>query len=138
MEIPTSVARTVLVEHIINSFKETGIDLAKDQIAIQRIREAAEKTKIELSSTSQTETNLPFISSGPSGPQHINQKLLCSQFESLTAPLVQRAVGLCKKALTDACVKPSDINTSSLWVVLRVCRVWSRRSRASLVSPQRA
>ena len=93
----------VLVEHIINSFKkETGVDLAKDQMAIQRIREAAEKVKIELSSTSQTEINLPFISSGPSGLQHINQKLLRSQFESLTAPLVQRMVDPCKKALTDA------------------------------------
>ncbi len=101
----------VLVDHIINSFKkETGIDLAKDQMAIQRIREAAEKAKIELSSTSQTEINLPFISSGPSGPQHINQKLLRSQFESLTAPLVQRTVEPCKKALADAGIKPSDIN----------------------------
>jgi molecular chaperone DnaK len=101
----------VLVEHIINSFKkETGIDLSKDQMAIQRIREAAEKAKIELSSTSQTEINLPFISSGPSGPQHINQKLLRSQFESLTAPLVQRTVDPCKKALADAGIKASDIN----------------------------
>lgn len=101
----------VLVDHIINSFKkETGIDLTKDQMAIQRIREAAEKAKIELSSTSQTEINLPFISSGPSGPQHINQKLLRSQFESLTGPLVQRTVGPCKKALADAGVKASDIN----------------------------
>ena len=101
----------VLVEHIINSFKkETGIDLSKDQMAIQRIREAAEKAKIELSATSQTEINLPFISSGPSGPQHINQKLLRSQFESLTAPLVQRTVDPCKKALADAGIKASDIN----------------------------
>ena len=59
-----------------------GIDLAKDQMAIQHIREAAEKAKIELSSISQTEINLPFISSGPSGLQHVNQKLLCSQSES--------------------------------------------------------
>jgi molecular chaperone DnaK len=101
----------VLVDHIINAFKkETGIDLTKDQMAIQRIREAAEKAKIELSSTSQTEINLPFISSGPTGPQHINQKLLRSQFESLTAPLIQRTVEPCKKALADAGVKPSDIN----------------------------
>ncbi|KAH9976438.1 heat shock protein 70 [Lactifluus volemus] len=101
----------VLVDHIINAFKkETGIDLTKDQMAIQRIREAAEKAKIELSSTSQTEINLPFISSGPTGPQHINQKLLRSQFESLTASLIQRTVEPCKKALTDAGVKPSDIN----------------------------
>ena len=101
----------VLVDHIINSFKkETGIDLTKDQMAIQRIREASEKAKIELSSTSQTEINLPFVSSASSGPQHFNQKLLRSQFESLTAPLVQRTVEPCKKALTDAGVKASDIN----------------------------
>jgi molecular chaperone DnaK len=101
----------VLVEHIINSFKkQTGIDLSKDQMAIQRIREAAEKAKIELSSTTQTEINLPFISSGPSGPQHINEKLMRSQFESLTAPLIQRTVDPCKKALNDAGVKASEIN----------------------------
>ncbi|KAI0260139.1 heat shock protein 70 [Gloeopeniophorella convolvens] len=101
----------VLVDHLINSFKkDTGIDLSKDQMAIQRIREAAEKAKIELSSTTQTEINLPFISSGPSGPQHINQRLLRSQFESLTAPLIQRTIDPCKKALADAGVKASDIN----------------------------
>jgi molecular chaperone DnaK len=73
-----------LVDHIINTFKkDTGIDLTKNQMAIQRIREASEKAKIELSSTSQTEINLPFISSSPSGPQHINQKLMRSQFEDL-------------------------------------------------------
>ncbi|KAI9452377.1 heat shock protein 70 [Lactarius psammicola] len=101
----------ILVEHIINSFKkQTGIDLSKDQMAIQRIREAAEKAKIELSSTSQTEINLPFISSGPSGPQHINEKLMRSQFEALTAPLIQRTIDPCKKALNDAGVKASEIN----------------------------
>jgi hypothetical protein len=69
----------VLVDHIINSFKETGIDLAKDQMAIQPIRKAAEKAKVKLSSTCQTEVNLSFLSSGPSGPQHIDQKLLQSR-----------------------------------------------------------
>ncbi|KAH8984773.1 heat shock protein 70 [Lactarius hatsudake] len=101
----------VLVEHIINSFKkQTGIDLSGDQMAIQRIREAAEKAKIELSSTTQTEINLPFVSSGPSGPQHINEKLMRSQFEALTAPLIQRTIDPCKKALNDAGVKTSEIN----------------------------
>jgi len=100
----------VLVDHIINSFKkETGIDLTKDQMAIQRIREAAEKAKIELSSTSQTDINLLVISSGPSGPQHINQ-LLRSQVESLTAPLVQRTFEPSKKALADTGVKATDIS----------------------------
>jgi hypothetical protein len=100
----------VLVDHIINSFKkDMGIDLTKDQTAIQHIREASEKAKIELSSTSQTEINLPFISSDHSGRQHFSQKLTRSQFESLTARLVQRTVEPCK-ALADAGIKPSDIN----------------------------
>ncbi|KAF8270749.1 heat shock protein 70 family [Lactarius quietus] len=93
----------VLVEHAINSFKkQPGIDLRRDQMAIHRIREA----KIELSSTSQMEINLPFIS--------INEKLIHSQFESLTAPLIQRTVDPCKKALTDAGVKASKINEVTL------------------------
>jgi len=79
-------------------------------MAIQRIREAAEKAKIELSSTTQTEINLPFISADASGPRHINLKLLRSQFESLVAPLVQRTIEPCKKALSGAGVKPADVN----------------------------
>ncbi|EPQ55171.1 heat shock protein 70 [Gloeophyllum trabeum ATCC 11539] len=102
---------SVLVNHILNEFKkETGTDLSQDRMAIQRIREAAEKAKIELSSTSQTEINLPFITADASGPKHINHKLLRSQFESLVAPLVQRTIDPCKKALADAGVKASDIN----------------------------
>ncbi|KAF9501349.1 heat shock protein 70 [Pleurotus eryngii] len=101
----------VLVNHLLNEFKkESGIDLAGDRMAIQRIREAAEKAKIELSSTSQTEINLPFITADASGPKHINTKLMRSQFESLVAPLIQRTVDPCKKALSDAGVKPSEIN----------------------------
>ena len=79
-------------------------------MAIQCIREAAEKAKIELSSTSQTEINLPFITADASGPRHINSKLLRSQFESLVAPLVQRTVDPCRKALSDACIKASEID----------------------------
>ncbi|KAI0313308.1 heat shock protein 70 [Amylostereum chailletii] len=101
----------VLVTHILNEFKkESGIDLSGDRMAIQRIREAAEKAKIELSSTSQTEINLPFITADASGPKHINTKLLRSQFESLTKTLIDRTVDPCKKALVDAGVKASDIN----------------------------
>jgi molecular chaperone DnaK len=77
---------------------------------IQRIREAAEKAKIKLSSTTQTEINLPFITADASGPKHINTKLMRSKFESLVAPLIQRTVAPCKKALSDAGVKPSDIH----------------------------
>ncbi|KAJ7503013.1 heat shock protein 70 family [Mycena galericulata] len=101
----------VLVNHIVNEFKaENGIDLNGDRMAIQRIREAAEKAKIELSSTAQTEINLPFITADASGPKHINSKLMRSKFEALVAPLIQRTVAPCKKALADAGVKPSDIN----------------------------
>ncbi|KAJ3485262.1 hypothetical protein NLI96_g5084 [Meripilus lineatus] len=101
----------ILVQHILSEFKkQEGIDLAKDAMAIQRIREAAEKAKIELSSTQQTEINLPFITADASGPKHINLKFLRSQFESLVAPLIERTIDPCKKALTDAGVKASEIN----------------------------
>ncbi|KDQ57146.1 hypothetical protein JAAARDRAFT_194320 [Jaapia argillacea MUCL 33604] len=102
---------SVLVNFILNEFKkESGADLGNDQMAIQRIREAAEKAKIELSSTSQTEINLPFITVDVTGPKHVNLKLMRSQFESLVAPLIQRTVDPCKKALSDAGVKASEIN----------------------------
>ncbi|KAF8806585.1 heat shock protein 70 [Phlegmacium glaucopus] len=101
----------VLVNHILGEFKkEFGVDLKNDGMAIQRVREAAEKAKIELSSTTQTEINLPFITADASGPKHINTKLLRSQFEALVGPLIQRTVEPCKKALTDAGVKPNEIN----------------------------
>jgi len=101
----------VLVEHILKEFKkENGIDLSKDNMAIQRVREAAEKAKIELSSTQQTEINLPFITADASGPKHVNLKILRSQFESLVGPLIQRTVDPCKKALQDAGVKASEID----------------------------
>lgn len=100
-----------LVDFILTEFKkETGSDLSHDRMAIQRIREAAEKAKIELSSTTQTEINLPFITADASGPKHINYKLMRSQFESLVQPLIQRTVDPCKKALNDAGVKASEIN----------------------------
>lgn len=101
----------MLVDHILKEFKkETNIDLSKDTMAIQRIREAAEKAKIELSSTAQTEINLPFITADATGPKHINTKLMRSQFEALVAPLVQRTIEPCKKALADAGVKANSIN----------------------------
>ncbi|KAI9062386.1 heat shock protein [Trametes sanguinea] len=101
----------VLVQHILNEFKkETGLTLTEDAVALQRIREAAEKAKVELSSTTQTEINLPFITADASGPKHINLKVLRSQFESLTANLIQRTIEPCKKALSDAGVKASEVN----------------------------
>ncbi|CAH6718412.1 import motor subunit, mitochondrial [[Candida] jaroonii] len=100
-----------VVRNIVETFKkESGIDLEKDRMAIQRIREAAEKAKIELSSTVSTEINLPFITADASGPKHINQKITRAQFESLVEPLVKRTVEPCKKALKDAGLSTSDVS----------------------------
>lgn len=100
----------VLVEHLVNEFKrESGIDLSKDRMAIQRIREAAEKAKIELSSTSQTDISLPYITADASGPKHINSKMSRAQLESLVGKLIDRTIDPCKKALSDAGVKPNEI-----------------------------
>ncbi|CCE89026.1 Piso0_001824 [Millerozyma farinosa CBS 7064] len=100
-----------IVRSVVDSFKkETGIDLEKDRMAIQRIREAAEKAKIELTSTVSTEINLPFITADQSGPKHINQKLTRAQFESMVEPLVKKTIEPCKKALKDAGLSTSDIS----------------------------
>ncbi|KAK0562490.1 Hsp70 ATPase ssc1 [Tilletia horrida] len=99
-----------LVEHLVKEFqKENNIDLSKDRMAIQRIREAAEKAKIELSSTTSTDINLPYITADASGPKHINMKFSRAQFETLVNKLIERTVEPCKKALNDAGVKPSEI-----------------------------
>ncbi|ACT57110.2 molecular chaperone DnaK [Candidatus Liberibacter asiaticus str. psy62] len=100
-----------LVEHICDTFKkENGIDLKQDTLALQRLKEAAEKAKIELSSTSQTEINLPFISANSAGAQHLNMKLTRAQFERLVNHLIQKTVEPCKKCLQDAGLSPSDID----------------------------
>ncbi|CUA74550.1 molecular chaperone DnaK [Rhizoctonia solani] len=100
----------VLVNHLLAEFKkESGIDLSQDRVAIQRIREAAEKAKIELSSSSQTEVNLPFITADATGPKHINTRITRAQFEKLVEPLIQRTIEPCKKALADAGVKASEV-----------------------------
>ncbi|CAH00047.1 Hsp70 family ATPase ECM10 [Kluyveromyces lactis] len=100
-----------LLREIVKQFKqETGIDLENDRMAIQRIREAAEKAKIELSSTVSTEINLPFITADASGPKHINIKFSRAQFEALTEPLVKRTIDPVKKALKDANLATSDVS----------------------------
>lgn len=100
----------VLVRHIVDQFKkDENMDLSKDRMAIQRIREAAEKAKIELSSTVQTEINLPFITADASGPKHINTKLTRAQFEKLVEPMIKKTVVPCEKALKDAGVTKSEI-----------------------------
>ncbi|KAL3232336.1 Import motor subunit, mitochondrial [Nakaseomyces bracarensis] len=100
-----------LLREIVSRFKtESGIDLENDRMAIQRIREAAEKAKIELSSTVSTEINLPFITADASGPKHINMKFSRAQFETLTEPLIKRTIDPVKKALKDANLSTSDIS----------------------------
>lgn len=100
-----------LVRYVVDEFKkESGIDLGNDRMAIQRIREACEKAKIELSSTVQTDINLPYITADASGPKHINTKLTRSKFETLVGDLVKRTIQPCEKAIKDAGVSTADIN----------------------------
>jgi molecular chaperone DnaK len=100
-----------LVEYLAAEFKkEQGIDLKNDKLALQRLKEAAEKAKIELSSSSQTEINLPFITADQSGPKHLTMKLTRAKFESLVDDLIQRTVEPCKAALKDAGLKAGEID----------------------------
>ncbi|KAK5101865.1 Hsp70 ATPase ssc1 [Lithohypha guttulata] len=100
-----------LVRHIVQNFKkDSGIDLSNDRMAVQRIREAAEKAKIELSSSSQTDINLPFITADASGPKHINMKMTRSQLEQLVDPLLSRTVEPVRKALKDAGMSAKEID----------------------------
>lgn len=99
-----------LVNFLSSEFKkEQGLDVSKDPMAMQRLREAAEKAKIELSSSLQTDINLPYLTMDSSGPKHMNLKLSRSKFESLVDGLIKRTVSPCQKALQDAEVKQSDI-----------------------------
>jgi molecular chaperone DnaK len=99
-----------LVRHFVQQFKkESGIDLSSDRMAIQRIREAAEKAKIELSSSLQTDINLPFITADSSGPKHINSKLTRAQLEAMVDPLINKTIEPVRKALKDANLQAKDI-----------------------------
>ncbi|MBI5936719.1 MAG: molecular chaperone DnaK [Betaproteobacteria bacterium] len=100
-----------LIDYIIDEFKkEQGVDLKKDVLALQRLKEAAEKAKIELSSGQQTEINLPYITADASGPKHLVQKITRAKFESLVDELVERTIEPCKVAIKDAGVKVTDIS----------------------------
>ena len=100
-----------LVSYLADEFqKEQGIDLRKDKLALQRLKEAAEKAKIELSSTTQTEVNLPFITADASGPKHLTMKLTRAKFEALVDDLIQKTVEPCRKALKDAGISAGEIN----------------------------
>jgi len=101
----------LIVEWMTAEFKKSdGIDLGKDRMALQRLKEAAEKAKIELSSVMETEINLPFITADASGPKHMTMKLTRAKLESLVEGLVQRTIGPLKQALADAGLKPSDVD----------------------------
>ena len=100
-----------ITNYIISEFKkDQGIDLANDKLAVQRVREAAEKAKIELSSASQTEVNLPFITADKSGPKHINMKMTRAKLEMLVGELIEKTLSPCKQALKDAGLSTKDIS----------------------------
>ncbi|HEU0004481.1 MAG TPA: molecular chaperone DnaK [Terriglobia bacterium] len=100
-----------VMDWIVDEFiKDQGIDLSKDKMALQRLKEAAEKAKMELSSVMETEINLPFITADASGPKHLTMKLTRARFEQLVEDLLQRSVGPCKQAIADAGVKPEQID----------------------------
>ena len=101
----------VIIDWMADEFKKSqGIDLRKDRMALQRLKEAAEKAKIELSSTMQTNINLPFVTADQSGPKHLDLTLTRAKFEQLSEALLERTVGPCKAALADAKLSPADID----------------------------
>jgi molecular chaperone DnaK len=100
-----------IIDYLADEFKkDQGIDLRKDRMALQRLKEAAEKAKCELSSSMETDINLPFITADQQGPKHLNMKLTRSKLEALCADLIDRTEGPCRQALKDAGLTPSDIN----------------------------
>ena len=100
-----------LIDYIVTEFKkDQGVDLSKDVLALQRLKESAEKAKIELSSSQQTEINLPYITADASGPKHLTMKITRAKFESLVDELIQRTMEPCRIAVKDAGVKVSDID----------------------------
>jgi molecular chaperone DnaK len=100
-----------IIDHLIEEFKkETGTDLSRDTLALQRLKDAAERAKIELSSGAQTEVNLPYITADASGPKHMNIKITRSKFEALVTDLVERSIEPCRQACADAGLRPSEID----------------------------
>jgi len=100
-----------IIEYVVNEFrKEAGVDLKNDVLALQRLKEAAEKAKIELSSSQQTDINLPYITADASGPKHLSMKLTRAKLESLVDDLIQRTVEPCRTAIKDAGVKLTDVS----------------------------
>ena len=100
-----------IMDHLVEEFKkENGVDLKKDMLALQRLKDAAEKAKIELSSSASTDINLPYITADASGPKHLNVKLTRAKFEAMVEKLIERSIDPCKVAMKDANVSASDID----------------------------
>src|SRR5205814_7808168 len=100
-----------IIDWIVGEFKkENGIDLGKDQMALQRLKESAEKAKMELSTLLETEVNLPFITADATGPKHLQMKRTRPRFEQMVEDIVQRSMGPCKQAMTDANVTPQKVD----------------------------
>src|SRR5213075_23550 len=100
-----------IIDWIVTEFKkENGIDLSRDQMALQRLKEAAEKAKMELSTLLETEINLPFITADATGPKHLQMRLTRARFEQMVEDILQRSMGPCKQAMKDAAVTPAQID----------------------------
>src|SRR6059036_3383810 len=100
-----------IIDWIVSEFKkENGIDLSKDQMALQRLKEAAEKAKMDLSTLLETDINLPFVTADATGPKHLQMKLTRARFEQMVEDILQRSIGPCKQAMSDAGVTPSQID----------------------------
>src|SRR4249919_392853 len=100
-----------VIDWIVNEFRKLeGIDLTKDRMALQRLKEAAEKAKMELSTVMETDISLPFITADATGPKHLSMKLTRAKFESLVDDLLQKTVGPCKQAIADSGVQASAID----------------------------
>lgn len=135
-----------LLNYLVGEFKkEQGIDLGKDQMALQRVREAAEKAKVELSSTPQTDINLPYLTMDASGPKHMNLKLSRAKFESIVGDLIKKCVDPCHKAMKDAEVNKSDIGEvilvggmSRMPKVQDTCKEIFGRNPSKAVNPDEA
>ena len=101
----------LIISYFIEEFKkDQGIDVSKDRLVVQRLKDAAEKAKHELSSTTQTEINIPFLTADASGPKHFNLTFTRAKLESLAQPLIDRSIELTKKALEDAKISTTHIN----------------------------
>merc|ERR1719184_217685 len=135
-----------LLQHLVSEFKkEQGIDLSKDAMALQRVREAAEKAKVELSSSAQTDINLPYLTMDASGPKHMNLKLSRAKFEQIVGDLIKKTIEPCNKAMKDAEVSKSDVGEvilvggmSRMPKVQDTCKEVFGRAPSKAVNPDEA